>query len=178
MCQVLILYKITYYFLSSSFLFRDFPRCFRRVTDKTLPLRDNKGGAFVYHTRGREKKGKADYRRHAVPPPFVPFYPQRPTTSRDSAIDENPGREGNEEIYRKIPGHIECLRRSYLIVIRPILSPLAILTISPETPCRWPMHRHARTHARTLRTRGLFTRRASRTRYRSSLTPNQSETAR
>lgn len=90
-CQVLILYKITY--LSFPFFLRDFPRCFRKVTDKTLPLRDNKGGAFAHHIQGREEKGKADYRRHAVPPPFVPFYPQRPTTSRDRAIDENPGRE-------------------------------------------------------------------------------------
>lgn len=178
MCQVLILYKITYCSLFSSFFLRDFPRYFRRVTDKTLPPRDNKGDAFAHHTRGREEKGKADYRRHAAPPPFVPFYPQRPTTSRDSAIDENSGREGNAEIYRKIPGHIKCLRRSNLIVVRPILSPPAILTIPPETPCRWPMH--ARTHvghARHAR-RGLFTRRASRARYRSSLTPNRSETAR
>lgn len=69
------------------------------------------------YARGREEKGKADYRRHAVTPPFVPFYPQRPTTSRDIAIDGNPpGREEDAEMHRKIPGYIECLRRSYLIV--------------------------------------------------------------
>jgi len=175
-CQVLILYKIIQYFLLyPPFSLRDFPHCFQRVTDYLYEI--IRAVHSRTHTREREEKGKADYRRrHAVTPPFVPFYPQRPTTSRDRPRDKRePQRE--RRIYRKILRYIGCLKRRISHCLSPISPPLplTILTISPGTPCRWSMHCTHACHARYAREVCL---QGGASRYRSSLTQNWSETAR
>jgi len=108
-----------------------------------------------------------DYRRHVVPPPFVPFF--RTTIDDLESLDRDRDPSG-----KKHPAATQdASRESHRSPDRSCRVPH--VDLSSRRRWRWSTYRtHVRTHARRPRTRGLFTSAG----YRSSLTPNRSETAR